>query len=211
MSEYITAGLHAALLAIGLIMPLGMQNIFIFNQGASHQNFSGALPSIVTASLCDAMLISLAVLGISILVFEHVWIELMIFSIGFCFLLYMGFSAWKSAGDDLPREERAFSPKKQILFALSASLLNPHAIIDTVVVIGTNANSYKDGAKWVYAVTCIIVSWIWFLSLSFAGHRLHKIDKSGFWIKNINKLSALIIWVVAGYIGMKIWVCAEGV
>lgn len=210
MSEYLTASLHAAFLAIGLIMPLGMQNIFIFNQGASHQSFRGALPSIITASLCDAFLISLAVLGVSLLVFEHAWIELMIFSIGFCFLLYMGFATWQFAGSDFSKGSRAFTPKKQVLFGLSVSLLNPHAIIDTVVVIGANATAYKDGAKWVYAITCIGVSWIWFLSLAFAGHRLHKIDKSGFWVRNVNRLSAVIIWIVAGYIGMKIWECAEG-
>lgn len=209
MSEYLTAILHAAFLAVGLIMPLGMQNIFIFNQGASHKNFISALPSIITASLCDAVLISLAVLGVSLLVFEHIWIELMIFSVGFCFLLYMGFATWQSAGDDnFSKKNGAFSAKKQVLFGLSVSLLNPHAIIDTVVVIGANAMAYKDGAKWAYAITCIIVSWIWFASLSFAGHRLHKIDKGSFWVRNINRLSALIIWVVAGYIGMKIW---EGV
>lgn len=209
MSEYITASTHAAFLAIGLIMPLGMQNVFIFNQGASHENFRNALPSIITASLCDALLISLAVLGISLLVFEHAWTELAIFSAGCCFLIYMGFAAWQSANNDFSENNRAFPPKKQILFALSVSLLNPHAIIDTVIVIGSNATAYKDGAKWVYAITCIIVSSIWFFSLAFAGYRLHKIDKSGFWVKNINKLSAVIIWIVAGYIGMKIWECVK--
>ena len=35
------------------------------------------------------------------------------------------------------------SAKKQIGFAISVSLLNPHAIMDTVGVIGTSASVYS--------------------------------------------------------------------
>lgn len=33
------AFIHGALLAFGLILPLGIQNIFIFNQGATQKRF----------------------------------------------------------------------------------------------------------------------------------------------------------------------------
>ena len=31
--------LHGFLLAFGLILPLGAQNVFVFNQGANHKSF----------------------------------------------------------------------------------------------------------------------------------------------------------------------------
>ena len=34
----VTAIIHGFILAIGLILPLGAQNVFIFNQGANQQN-----------------------------------------------------------------------------------------------------------------------------------------------------------------------------
>ncbi len=37
--------------------------------------------------------------------------------------------------------------KKQILFAASVSLLNPHAILDTIGVIGTNSIQYIGSEK----------------------------------------------------------------
>ena len=46
--------LHGVLLAIGLILPLGAQNIFVFNQGANQTKFRRALPAIITAGLCDS-------------------------------------------------------------------------------------------------------------------------------------------------------------
>ncbi|TMZ55245.1 amino acid transporter, partial [Klebsiella pneumoniae] len=61
----IAAFLHGIVLAFGLILPLGTQNVFVFNQGASQPKFRGAVPVILTASLCDTLLILLAVVGVS--------------------------------------------------------------------------------------------------------------------------------------------------
>ena len=41
------------------------------------------------------------------------------------------------------------SARKQIGFAMSVSLLNPHAIMDTIGVIGTNAAIYGGVDKMV--------------------------------------------------------------
>ena len=35
---------HGVILALGLILPLGVQNVFVFNQGATHKKFRNALP-----------------------------------------------------------------------------------------------------------------------------------------------------------------------
>lgn len=200
MYEIITASLHGIFLAFGLIIPLGVQNVFVFNQGASHKEFKDALPSIITAAVCDTILICLAVLGISLLILELAWLKLTIFIIGFFFLVYMGYVTWKSASNDFSKKSPALSAKKQILFAASVSLLNPHAIIDTIVVIGSNAINYENTTKLAYTISCVIVSWCWFFSLAMAGHYLHRLDNSSYWIKNINTLAALIIWGIAVYI-----------
>jgi L-lysine exporter family protein LysE/ArgO len=55
--------LHGAGLALGLILPLGPQNVFVFSQGAVQPRLARALSVVVAASLCDTLLIMLAVLG----------------------------------------------------------------------------------------------------------------------------------------------------
>ncbi|NUL47318.1 amino acid transporter [Cellulosimicrobium funkei] len=63
------------------------------------------------------------------------------------------------------RPQRALAPAfTVVLTALSVSLLNPHAILDTVVMLGTIANSY-GAEKWMFAGGALTGSALWFLVL----------------------------------------------
>lgn len=199
------AFLYGAILALGLIVPLGVQNIFIFNQGATQKHFLHAMPSVLTAAICDSILILLAVLGVSVIVLTLPWLKMSIFVVGFCFLAYMGYVVWNSKPSTLRAGNKPLSAKRQIGFAMSVSLLNPHALIDTIGVIGTNALNFAGYARWVYTGACILVSILWFFGLSVAGHFMHKMDKSGVWLTRMNKISAIIIWTVAVYIAWQIF------
>lgn len=200
----IFAFIYGIILAFGLIMPLGMQNIFIFNQGATQKHFLHALPSVATASLCDAILIILATSGVSLVVLTIPWLKLVIFIGGFFFLIYFGWQTWKNAPAKLNANHQPLSPKKQIAFALSVSLLNPHALIDSIAVIGTSSLHFVGAAKIAFITGCILVSICWFLGLSIAGHFLHRLDKKGIWIMLVNKISAGIMWIIAVYMGISI-------
>nr|WP_170295479.1 LysE family transporter [Chengkuizengella sediminis] len=182
-------------------MPLGVQNVYIFNQGAVHSSFLRTLPVIITAIICDTLLISLAVLGVSVVVLEFYWIKTILFLVGIFFLIFMGFVTWKSKPKALNKQQSiAYDSKKQILFALSVSLLNPHAILDTVGVLGTSSLKYDGIEKIVFTIVCILVSWIWFISLGIAGKIAGKMDKSGRFIIILNKFSACVMWGTAIYI-----------
>ncbi|CAM5179498.1 L-lysine exporter family protein LysE/ArgO OS=Ureibacillus acetophenoni OX=614649 GN=SAMN05877842_103260 PE=3 SV=1 [Ureibacillus acetophenoni] len=87
--------IHGIVLAFGLILPLGVQNVFIFNQGATHKKFSNAIPAVITAGLRDTILISIAVAGVSIIILSFGWLHTFMYLVGFLFLLYMGFLMWK--------------------------------------------------------------------------------------------------------------------
>lgn len=84
------AVLHGILLALGLILPLGAQNVFVFNQGANHKNWVRTLPVIVTAGLCDTLLILLAVLGVSLVLMSLPTLQLVVYIIGFIFFTLYG-------------------------------------------------------------------------------------------------------------------------
>lgn len=90
--------------------------------------------------------------------------------------------------------------KKQVAFAMSVSLLNPHAILDTVGVIGTSSLKYAGMDKWTFALACILVSWIWFFGLALAGRLTGHLDRSGRLLTVLNKASALIMWGTATYL-----------
>lgn len=200
----LSAFLYGIVLAFGLIIPLGVQNVFLFNQGATHRRLLHAMPSVLAAFICDAILISVSVLGVSIIVLQLAWIKTLIFAIGFVFLVYMGWITWQTRAARLRQDTQPLSPKRQVLFAITVSILNPHALLDSIAVIGTNSLNFAGAERWAFALACMIISFCWFLGMAIAGHCIHKIDKSGHLLTGINKLSALIIWSVAIYIGWQL-------
>lgn len=204
----VTAFLHGMILAFGLILPLGVQNVFVFNQGARQPTLLKALPVVVTAALCDTLLISLAVMGVSLVVLTFAWLKTALYVIGFFFLAYMGWLTWKSEPMVNGEQQEGFSAKKQMMFAASVSLLNPHAILDTIGVIGTSSLSYAGSEKWSFLVASILVSWAWFFGLAMAGRMAGSLDRSGRLLRTLNKVSAIIIWGVALYMGRALLLSA---
>ncbi|MEH7178283.1 LysE/ArgO family amino acid transporter [Neobacillus vireti] len=196
----ISAIIHGIILAFGLILPLGVQNVFVFNQGATQTKFRRTLPVVLTASICDTLLISIAVLGISVIVLGVYWIKFVLLTAGIIFLVFMGFVTWKSKPNSNSSENKALSPKKQIAFAISVSLLNPHAIMDTIGVIGTSSISYSGIEKLGFTFACITISWIWFFFLAFIGRQVGRLNKSEGFMSILNKVSALIMWGTAIYL-----------
>lgn len=200
----IGAVIHGFILAFGLILPLGVQNVFVFNQGATQRKFSRTLPVVITASICDTILISLAVLGVSVIVLSIYWFKIVLLTIGVIFLVYMGYVTWKSRPSTHSNDEKALSPKKQIAFAASVSLLNPHAIMDTIGVIGTSSITYSGIEKMAFTLACIIMSWIWFFSLALVGRQIGRLYNSGSFLTILNKVSALIMWGTAIYLFLSL-------
>lgn len=198
-NEMTEAILHGMILAFGLILPLGVQNVFVFNQGASQPNILRVIPVVLTASICDTILILIAVQGVSLMLLTFSWLTTTLYVIGFFFLIYMGWIIWKSESTKETIEVKKMTIKKQIIFAASVSLLNPHAILDTIGIIGTNSIQYVGSEKWAFTLTTVTVSWLWFISLALAGRMLGKVDSSGTLISSLNKISGVIIWGVALY------------
>ncbi|GGF87097.1 hypothetical protein GCM10010912_35450 [Paenibacillus albidus] len=199
----IEAVIHGVILAFGLILPLGVQNIFVFNQGVLHPRLRSALPVVLTAALCDTLLIGAAVGGVSLIVLSVAWITPVVYGAGILFLTYMGWKIWQAT--PAMNEQKIRSIKGQVGYALSVSLLNPHALLDTVGVIGTGSLQYSGGTRLAFTVATITVSWIWFLGLAAAGHLFRQADASGKAVRLLNIISALLIWGIAGYMVLQLW------
>lgn len=67
---------------------------------------------------------------------------------------------------------RAVSPFLSVIAAgLMVSLLNPHAWVDTMVVIGSMATSF-GAEKWIFSAGAVLGSLSWFLLLAYGGRAL---------------------------------------
>ncbi len=192
---------HGFILALGLILPLGVQNVFVFSQGACQPKLSRTLPVVLTAGVCDSLLILVAVLGVSVAVLTFLWLKLLLVTGGVGFLAYMGWITWKSAAAvEVAGDSASWPIKRQVMFALSVSLLNPHAILDTVGVIGTSSLAYSGQALAAFTAACVLVSWLWFVGLALAGRLVRALDGSGSAMRLLNRVSALIMWASGVYL-----------
>jgi L-lysine exporter family protein LysE/ArgO len=198
---FMTAFLHGICLAIGLILPLGIQNLFVFQQGVLQPRFYSVLPAVITASLCDTVLILSAVSGVSLFLFKFTMMKIIMMVCGVVILFYMGYLTWCSSVDTSSLTSmKALSRKKQILFAMSVSLLNPHAVLDIIGVIGMSSVQYENQEKILFLVACILVSWLWFLGLAIIGRVLGEYKEIGRVMFFVNKVSAVFIWSTAVYL-----------
>ena len=197
--QLLSAFLHGYLLSFGLILPLGPQNVFVFSQGATQPKLRRALPVVLTASLADTALILVAILGVSAVVLTIPWVKTVLGVIGVGFLLTIGWITWRSEvhEDDAGVLAHQWPARRQIVFALSVSLLNPHAILDTIWVIGTSSLAYTAGAKVAFTTACILNSWVWFLMLAIAGRLLGAVGSVRPWL---NRASAVIMWLSAVFL-----------
>jgi L-lysine exporter family protein LysE/ArgO len=195
----ITAFVHGFVLAFGLILPLGPQNAFVFSQGATQPRWLRAIPVVLTAALCDTLLILLAVLGVSVVVLAIPWFRTVLIGAGIVFLTVVGWLTWRSdgAGDDRAGEASRWPVGRQVMFAVSISLLNPHAILDTIGVIGTSSLSYAGPERAAFTAACVINSWLWFLGLMTAGRLVGHFEGVRRWL---NRVSAIVMWLSAIYL-----------
>lgn len=184
------------ILALGLVCPLGITNVFILNQGAVAPTYRNTIPVSLTASLSDTMMILISVLGVSLALLKYPFLKngLIVFEIAF--LIYVGFRMWR-AQFKLSKEIVARPIKQQVFFTLGIFFLNPHAYLDTIGVIGVTATIYPKPEKIAFTSAVILVSWIWFFSLSALGRMMRKFEPL---YKVQGKISAVVMWLSALFV-----------
>jgi L-lysine exporter family protein LysE/ArgO len=162
--------LNGLLLGLSLIMALGPQNIFLIRQGAKRNH---AVLSAVTCFLCDLILITASVIGLKDILESHANLRVGMTWFGSAFLLYYGISALKKAFAKTKSEaveEKQNATRWQIIaLALGFSLLNPHAVIDSLVLIGGGSGQFPGHEK-IFLLGVLSSSFIWFAALTFTAY-----------------------------------------
>lgn len=198
--------------ALTLIAAIGAQNAFIIRQGVARRYVT------VVAAFCiisDIILITAGVAGAGALINRHprVLVALTLFGIAFMsWYAYRSIRAaidhWKVArrldragGDGSADLMASSAPVEKTLGAVIGGIaavtwLNPHAYLDTVVLIGSIAASYGD-LKWWFTLGAIAASIVWFVTLAAGARGMSKwLDRPKSWVV-IELLTAAIMIVIA--------------
>lgn len=171
--------MEGLLLQASLIFALGAQNLFILESGLRRDYH---LTASVVCYLCDFVIIMLGVAGAATLFTSFPAIKILVGLLGVYFLFSYGFEKLRPQ-DGTVFCENLFNRKKClkrcILAALTFSVLNPHAFLDGIVLIGGYSAKYDDlHQRLLLGFGASTFSLIWFLLLSSASAKLMPFLKS---------------------------------
>jgi L-lysine exporter family protein LysE/ArgO len=154
-----------------LIIAIGAQNAFVLRQGLARQHV-GAV--VVICIFSDLVLIVAGVAGIGTVIAHAGWVLTVIRWLGVAFLCWYGSSsllhARRSAALAAGTTE-SMSLRSAVVRMTALTWLNPHVYLDTVLLIGSIANSHStghgSGARWWFVVGVEIASVAWFCVLGY--------------------------------------------
>ncbi|MGD0701544.1 MAG: LysE/ArgO family amino acid transporter [Trebonia sp.] len=155
---------------LSLIVAIGAQNAFVLRQGL-RRAYVG--PIVTVCTLSDVVLIVAGVAGIGAVIQHAGWALQAVRWFGVAFLTWYGLtSAWRARhpsalpapSDGSPPAVR-LAPTIRRTFALT--WLNPHVYLDTVVLLGSIANTHGPSGRWWFAVGAAAGSTLWFTGLGF--------------------------------------------
>jgi L-lysine exporter family protein LysE/ArgO len=167
------AFLSGLILGLALIVPIGPQNLFILQQ-ALLGGIRRGLPAALAAGLCDTTLILAGAAGVAAIFSRWPWLRVALLWLGVGFLLWLGAGALRQTTPDASRPAGSdstgtASPRQIALTAVAVSWGNPHAILDTVAVLGSAIAARTPAARPAFAAGAVSASWLFFLALAVAG------------------------------------------
>ncbi len=149
-----------------LIVAIGAQNAFVLSQSLKG-NHEWLIATI--CCICDVVLISAGIGGLGVLLKTMPSLTFWIAILGTVFLLFYGAMSFKSMlrRHKLETVERPpLTLKKAVVMTLALTLLNPHVYLDTVMLIGSIANTKFPDTQWWFALGAILASFVWFYGLT---------------------------------------------
>ena len=190
-----TAGM---VLSISLIMAIGPQNAHVLRMGLQRQHL---WLTVAVCAVADIALISLGVMGLAQLGGLSDKLMGAMIGAGVLFLSVYGWQAFQrflhprtiAIEGDTAVVAEPVSRRQAVLSALAFSWLNPHAWLDTAVLIGTASLAYGQGST-VFGMGAAAGSVVWFLGLGVAA----------FWLGR--RLNSLHVWrALDGLVALMMW------
>lgn len=201
MTPFLGAYLGGLVLGLGLIVPIGPQNVFVIGQGLA-VGVPRALWAAVAAALCDSLLIVLGAAGVSGVLRALPGARAVLLAGGALFLTYLGIKSLRSKGSRLAVPSRA-DARQVVGRTVSVSLLNPHAILDTVGVIGAAVAAAPVRSRLVFAAGTVSASWLWFLVLAVGAAQLRRVltPRASVWF---DRVSGIVLLVFAAGLAVEL-------
>lgn len=181
-------------LQASLIFALGAQNLYVLESGLNKRH---RIAVSVTCFLCDLLIIMMGVMGMGVMLKSYPGIKIVFGVLGIGFMLHYALRKLSSK-DDCFQEKEDFADKtglgKSVLKAITFSIINPHAYLDGIVLIGGYATKYPDTIQRVsVGMGASLYSLVWFLMLSNATSSMKPLLMNGKRMRLVMGLSGVVL------------------
>lgn len=191
------AFLPGFLTGLSLIVAIGAQNAFVIRQGLTRKY---VLMTVLVCIASDILLMAAGVAGLGALILQVGWLLEVLRWFGVSYLLWFAYGSVRSAfKNDVLRTADGNSPsRKQVLLSvLAMTWLNPHVYLDTVILVGSIANTFKANA-WYFGAGAMAGSVIWFFAIGYSAKAMSGLmSKPMFW-KILDLVIAAVMATIAG-------------
>jgi L-lysine exporter family protein LysE/ArgO len=164
----VSAVVPGLLTGLSLIVAIGAQNAFVLRQGLRRDRV-GAV--VLVCMLSDVVLIAAGVAGIGALVDRAGFVIDVVRWLGVVFLLWYGVGSLRRAAHPGGLAADVRRSQKVVMTAVLLTWLNPHVYLDTVLLLGSIANTHGPSGRWWFALGAGAASVLWFTGLGY-GARL---------------------------------------
>ncbi|MFY1691521.1 LysE/ArgO family amino acid transporter [Plantactinospora sp. WMMB782] len=161
---------------LSLIVAIGAQNAYVLRQGVRAEH---VLPIVAICALSDALLILAGISGIGAVV-ERAPVALTVFRwAGAAFLVGYGLLAARRAFGTQSLAAGAGTAgstlRTAVLTVLAMTWLNPHVYLDTVLLLGSIANTHGGSGRWSFGAGAALASVVWFTALGYGARLLGRV------------------------------------
>lgn len=199
-SDLLTAISEGFFLGISLIAAIGPQNFFVIRQGIIGRHLFMVAG---ISALCDFALICIGTMGVGSIISDIFWLRQTAAMCGVIFLSYYAFKSFYNAikGESFlltaTADGVAMHQRTIILSALGFSLFNPHAILDTVILIGGLSAQFPSTFSRVsFAIGAGAASVIWFFSLTYGARFFAPYFRSPYFATIVDVLiGSIMCWI----------------
>jgi L-lysine exporter family protein LysE/ArgO len=161
------AAVAGLLTGLSLIVAIGAQNAFVLRQGLAREHVA---PVVAICAVSDLVLILAGVAGIGTVIRQAGWVIDLVRWLGVAFLMWYGVTsllrARRTSGLAAAAPE-PMSRRSAVARATALTWLNPHVYLDTVLLVGSIANTHGHPGRWWFAAGAVLASVLWFSALGF--------------------------------------------
>ena len=191
--------LRGILVGFAFVAPIGMQNIYMFNNALSNK-MSKALLYNFLVWFCDALFSFAAFYGIGALISANEIVKIIVMIIGGALTSYIGFNIIRSAKQTAIGSDRKKQTLKQALMtALIVSWGNPQAMIDGTMMLGASRATLTFEQSILFITGVVTASFIWDHGITIGFNLLRdKLPKK--FLLAINLINGIIVAVYGLYL-----------